>query len=414
MNVLLLSQFYWPEVRTAPTNLATIAEDLQRSGHRVTVITGFPNHPFGKVYAGYRQRLRQWEDVRDVQVLRVPLYADHSLSAARRFLHYGSFALSAATIGAWTTRKLDIDVILVYLPPWTNWLPIRALEALHGAPLVYLVTDLWPEAFGSIGRRLKPWQHRLLDRLVRATTRRAATICVNSPGYKPLLAQRGVPEEDLEIVYDFVDETVFYPAEREAELAREYGMNEKFNVIYGGNLGAAQGLDTLLRAAQRLRDVDDLQLVFIGDGTDEALLKQQAEERRLANVRFVDRQPMSEMHRFFALADCLILHLVPSPLYRLQLPSKTIAYLACGKPIVCGVAGSAAGVVEEAGAGLCCEPGDAEGMARTVRQMYELPHERRAQLGENGRVAFLRKYSRREQTAKIERALERAVWEAAS
>jgi len=131
VNVLLLTQFYWPEVRSAPNNLAALAEDLQRSGHQVTVITGFPNHPFGKIYDGYWQRLRQWDDVGGVPVLRVPLYAGHSLSSIRRMLHYGSFALSAASIGAWTTRRLDVDVILVYLPPWTNWLPIRVLELVH-------------------------------------------------------------------------------------------------------------------------------------------------------------------------------------------------------------------------------------------------------------------------------------------
>lgn len=414
MNVLLLSQFYWPEVRTAPTNLASIAEDLQRSDHHVTVITGFPNHPFGSVYDGYRQSIRQWDEVRGVEVLRLPLYPDHSLSSLRRLLHYGSFALSAATTGAWSTRGRAFDVIVVYLPPWTNWLPIRVLEAVHGAPLVYLVSDLWPEAFSSIGRDLKPWQHRLLQRLVESTTRRAAAICVNSPGFKPVFIGRGVPEDNLEIVHDFVDEDTFFPTEPEQELARAFGMEDKFNVMYGGNLGAAQGLETLLGAARRLADIDDLQFVFIGDGTAEASLKEQAEERELANVRFIDRQPMSQMHRFFALADCLVLHLVPSPLYRLQLPSKTIAYLACGRPIVCGVAGAAADVIEEAGAGLCCPPGDAEAMAQAVRRMYELPAERRKRLGENGREAFLSKYRRATQTKRVERILQRVVEEAAS
>ena len=93
LNVLLLTQFYWPEVRSAPNNLAALAEDLQKAGHRVTVITGFPNHPFGKIYDGYRQRLRQWDQVHGVRVLRVPLYPDHSMSSLRRLLHYGSFAL---------------------------------------------------------------------------------------------------------------------------------------------------------------------------------------------------------------------------------------------------------------------------------------------------------------------------------
>jgi glycosyltransferase involved in cell wall biosynthesis len=412
VNILLLTQFYWPEVRSAPTNLAAMAEDLQRRGHEVTVITGFPNHPFGKIYDGYHQRWRQWDDVRGVKVLRVPLYADHSLSSARRLLHYASFALSSSTIGAWTTRRTDVDAILVYLPPWTNWLPIRVLELQHGAPLVYLVTDFWPEAFASIGRTLKRWQVRALERLVTAVIERASAICVNSPGFRRMLVDRGVPEERVRIVYDFVDGEHFFPSEPDRELAREHGMSGKFNVLYGGNLGAAQGLETVIEAAARLQDLSDLQFVFVGDGTNAGQLERLVAERELGNVRFIERQPMSEIHRFFAVADALLVHLVPSPFYRRQIPSKIIAYLACGRPILCAVAGSAADTVEEAGAGVCCAPGDPESMVLAVRELYAMPAAERARLGDNGRRAFLHKYTRATQVERVEALLERVVAEA--
>jgi glycosyltransferase involved in cell wall biosynthesis len=409
VNVLLLTQFYWPEVRSAPNNLAALAEDLQRSGHQVTVITGFPNHPFGKIYDGYRQRLRQWDDVGGVPVLRVPLYADHSLSSIRRLLHYGSFALSAASIGAWTTRRLDVDVILVYLPPWTNWLPIRVLELVHRAPLVYIVTDLWPEALVGVGKSLALWQTRTLQRLVAAVIHRAAAICVNSPGAKRLLAERGVPEERLEVLTDFADDLVFHPTEADPTLAREHGMASKFNVMYGGNLGAAQGLETVIEAAAQLRDMPDLQFVFVGDGTHEEDLKRLAAELELPNVRFIDRQPMSEMHRFFAIADVLVMHLIASPIFEIQVPSKTIAYMACGRPILCGVAGSAASIIAEADAGLCCRPGDSRAMAEKVLELYAMPAAARLRLGNNGRAAYLAKYTRPVQTNLLEETLARAV-----
>jgi glycosyltransferase involved in cell wall biosynthesis len=409
MNVLLLTQFYWPEVRSAPNNLAALAEDLQRAGHRVTVITGFPNHPFGKIYDGYRQRLRQWDDVRGVPVLRVPLYTDHSMSSLRRLLHYGSFALSAASIGAWTTRRLEVDVILVYLPPWTNWLPIRVLELQHDAPLVYWVSDLWPEALLGVGKALRPWQVGALKRLADAVLRRATTVCVNSPGFQRVLVQRGVPADRLELLVDFADDEVFHPTARDPSLAARHGLAGRFNLLYGGNLGAAQGLETVLEAAALLADLPELQFVFVGDGTHGALLERRAAELELANVRFIDRQPMEEMHRFFALADVLVIHLIASPIFEIQVPSKTIAYMACGRPILCGVAGSAATIIEDSAAGLCCPPGNPHAMAARVREFYAMAPEARARLADNGRSAYLAKYTRDVQARLLEKTLLQAA-----
>lgn len=405
MNILLLTQFYWPEVRSAPNNLAALAEDLQHAGHDVTVITGFPNHPFGRIYDGYRQRLRQWDDVRGVPVLRIPLYPDHSLSSARRLLHYGSFALTAATIGAWTTRKMDIDVIIVYLPPWTNWLPIRVLQLIHAVPLVYIVTDVWPESLMGIGRNLPSWQMRATNRLVASVIGRASAICVNSAGYEALLRERGVPADRLEILIDFADDDVFHPTDPDPELAHRYGMAGRFNVLYGGNLGAAQGLEAVIEAAALLADLPNVQFVFIGDGTHEKELKQLAAARRLDNVRFIDRQPMSEMRRFFALAEVLVMHLTDSPVFELQVPSKTIAYMACGRPILCAVAGSAATIIEEAGAGLCCRPSDPQDISAKVRELHAMTPRERSRLGDNGRTAYLAKYTRAAQARKLERVL---------
>ena len=405
MRVLLLSQFYWPEERSAPANLAAVSEFLVRRGHEVTVVTGFPNHPFGRIYDGYRLRWRQWDDVKGVRVLRLPLYPDHSLSALRRMMHYASFALSAGTLGALLTRKFRPDVLLVYLPPLTNWFPLRILELLHRMPVVFWETDLWPDALTASGKQLPTWAERGIRFLDGAVHRRADKVCLNSPGLVQRLQEKGMAPERLEVVTDWADESLFFPVNRQPELARRFGLEGKFNVIYGGNFGPAQGLETVIRSAAHLKDLEDFQLVLIGSGEEETKLRKLVEKEGLENVRFVPRQPMNRIRDFFALADILVVHLKPAELYELQIPSKIMAYLACGRPILCGIDGQAADVVRDAGAGPCCPPGDSEALAHAMRRLYEMDPRQRDELGERGRETYLEKYTLEVQALRIESIL---------
>lgn len=409
MDVLFLTQVYWPEVRTAPTNLAAMAEGLQAKGHKVTIITAFPNHPFGQIYDGYRMRPWQWEDVHGVDVLRLPLFPDHSLSAARRALGYSSFALSAATLGMINSLRVKADVMYVYLPPLTVSAPAALLSCLHQAPIVYWITDLWPESLMAAGANIGPRTHHVIRGIEDWAYKRAQTICVNSPEFKHNLIDKGVLDEKIEVVVDWADEDIFFPVEPDQDLAREFDLNEKFNIIYGGNLGTVQALDTVIAAAELLQDLEEVQFVFIGDGTDEHKLKRQVAEREIKNVRFIPRQPMDQIHRFFALADLLLVHLKQDPIFEMQIPSKTMAYLACGRPILCAVSGAAEEVVRDAGAGIFCPSENPQAMAEQIRTFYAIPESDRRILGEQGRQTYLEKYTRSVQIDRVEAILKRAV-----
>jgi glycosyltransferase involved in cell wall biosynthesis len=409
MDILFLTQFYWPEARTAPTNLAAMAEDLQSKGHRVTVITGFPNHPFGKVYSGYKIRPWQWEEIRGVRVLRLPLFPDHSTSSIRRAFNYGSFALSASTLGVLHSLDLKTDVLYVYLPPLTMSIPAVILRRLLKAPIVYWITDLWPESLTAARSNLDSRMYRLIWNIANWAYANAETICVNSPGFRRNLIRKGVLEDRIRVVYDWADEDLFFPVQPDANLSQSTGLTGKFNVVYGGNLGTVQGLETVLAAAEQLVDVSDIQIVFIGDGNAEQELKQQVADKHLSNVRFIPRQPMEEIHRFFALADVLLVHLKRKPIFELQIPSKTIAYLACGRPILCAVPGAAATVVREAGAGIVCPSEEPRAMAESIRELYMMPRAKREAMGQRGRQAYLQKYTRQVQVDRVERILKEAV-----
>ena len=389
MRILVLSQWYPPE---PDFKIHIMARELVQRGHQVTSITGFPNYPSGKLYPGYRIRWRQWEQRDGVRVLRLPLYPSHDWSGLRRSLNYLSFAASASLFGPlWCGPA---DVMWVYHPPLTIGIPAWWIGLMRKIPFVYEIQDLWPESVVEVGMMDSALGERLLSLLARFVYARASAITVISPGFKRNLVDKGVPADKIRVIPNWADEDIYRPAPPDPNLAERHGLAERFNVVFAGTMGAAQGLDNVLDAAILLRDTPRIQFVFIGDGIDEAALRRRATEQRLDNVRFLGRYPASDMPRFFALADVLLVHLKRSPLFEITIPSKTIAYLACGCPILSTTSGDPADVVREAGAGLACPPEDPRALAEAVRQLYNMPREQREAMGRAGQQAFLKHYTR--------------------
>jgi len=177
----------------------------------------------------------------------------------------------------------------------------------------------------------------------------------------------------------------------------------------GGNLGKVQGLDVVVDAAAELRDLDDVQFVFIGDGTEIGVLQERVKQRELTNVRFIERKPPEEIHKYFALAQVLFAHLEKKQVFKMQIPSKIIAYMACGRPVLCAIEGEAAKMVEQAGAGITCASQDAHALAESVRYLYSLPGQELEALGQKGRETFLGSYTRSLQVERIEGFLMEAL-----
>ncbi len=389
MDILLLSQWYPPEPEF---KVSALAKGLAMRGHRVLVITGFPNYPTGKLYPGYKIRLWRWEQEQGgVRVLRVALYPDHSRSAVKRTLNYGSFAASASLLGPILSGPAD--VMFVYHAPLTVGIPALLISRTRGVPFVFAIHDMWPETLAASGM---VGNHLVLDAIGRFALyvyRQAAEIVVVSPGFKRNLIAKGVLAEKIHVIPNWADENLYHPVEPDPELAASYGLSGKFNIMYAGNLGLAQRLDVVLQAAVLLEDLPDLQFVLIGDGADADRLREMAQEARLANVRFIDQQPASRMASFYALADVLLAHLKRDPLFEITIPSKVFPYLACARPILMAVAGDAADIVRDAQAGLCCPPEDPVAMADAIRRLYFMPSEARREMGLSGRQTFLAKYS---------------------
>jgi glycosyltransferase involved in cell wall biosynthesis len=381
VRILLLTQWFDPE----PSFKGLLfAKELKRRGHQVSVLTGFPNYPGGKLYPGYSVRLWQRETMEGVDILRVPLYPSHDRSALGRVANYLSFALSAAVLGPLLTA--EADVVYVYHPPATVGLAALAFRCLRGVPCVYDVQDLWPDTLLATGMVRGALIPTLVGWWCDGVYRVVNHIVVLSPGFKRRLHERGVPAAKIDVIYNWCDEPDggAFPAVLPA--GEKNAMAGRCNVVFAGNMGPAQDLDTVLRAARLvLRSHPAVQFVLVGGGLDTERLKTAVVAEGLTNVIFFPRRPPSAIGAVLAAADVLLVHLRDEPLFAVTIPSKTQAYLAAGRPILIAVRGDATDLVRKAQAGLTCEPGDAEQLAATVRAFVALPPAQREAMGRAGR-----------------------------
>jgi colanic acid biosynthesis glycosyl transferase WcaI len=374
-RVLLLTQWFDPE----PTFKGMVfARELVRQGFEVEVLTGFPNYPGGKVYPGYKVKLLQRERIDGVQVTRVPLYPNHDQSAIKRVVNYASFAASSLIYGLFMARRPD--VIYAYHPPLTVGIAASLIRLFRRIPVVYDIQDMWPDTLRATGmvRNLRvlsvvavicKWVYRQMDHLV-----------VLSPGFKRLLVQRGVPEAKVEVIYNWADEAALIAAR--GKLPDTFPGPEYFRVLFAGNMGKAQALDSLLDAAVLLQTRRSrVCFVMLGGGVEVNRLKQKALELQLGNVVFLPPVPMSEVGSLLKAADALLVHLRKDPLFEITIPSKTQAYMAAGKPLLAAVSGDAAELVVDSGSGLTAEPENAEALAAVAEALSVLPAEALYEMG---------------------------------
>jgi glycosyltransferase involved in cell wall biosynthesis len=381
MRILILSQWFEPEPTTKGLRFARALRSL---GHEVEILTGFPNYPGGKLYPGFRLRPFQRETMDGVSVLRVALFPSHDRSGVGRAANYLSFALSA-TLGVLAVRKPD--VAYVYHPPGTISIPALAMNVLRGVPFVYDIQDLWPETLAATGMISNGVVLRLVGAFLKRVYARAAAVVVLSEGFRARLIGAGVPERKITVIPNWTFETAISPradSERDPEA--------EFEILFAGNLGKAQALETVLAAARILGcRAPRARFVFLGGGVETESLRKQAEG--LANVTFRARIDPYLMDQALADADALLVHLKDDPLFEITIPSKTQAYLRAGRPILMGVRGDAARMVADAGAGFAFSPEDPEALADRVVELMAMTPDARARMGAAGRAYYARHLS---------------------
>jgi len=376
-RILLITQWFDPE----PTFKGILfAKELVSRGFEVEVITGFPNYPGGTLYDGYRVKFIQKEVIDGVLVTRVPLFPSHDKSKLGRVFNYLSFAFSSLIYGLFFSKRAD--VIYAYHPPLTVGISALIIKLFRRVPIVLDIQDMWPDTLKATGMisnsRLLGSVYKVCNFIYSGVTK----IVVLSPGFKDLLIDRGVPENKIEIIYNWADEDVLRT--KTGERPQDMVSIEGFKVLFAGNVGQAQGLDVVLDAALLLKDdVPNIHFLVLGRGLKLDDLKRREKELNLGNVHFFPAVGMEKVGSFLGFADALLIHLNSDPLFEITIPGKTQAYMAVGKPIIMGVSGDASNLVSRADCGVCFEPEDSVALAEAAKGLMLLDSTDIQRLGKN-------------------------------
>jgi len=393
LRTLMATHWFEPEGGAAG-HPGIVARSLVARDHEVHVVTGFPTYPKGEIFDGYQNRFYQRESLGGMTVHRGAVYPSHDNRAVHRAANYLSFAAMGSLTAFRTPR--DLDVGLVYLSPATAAIPALLVHATRHLPFVVYVQDLWPDsvtASGFLDGQRQGRVERALHRYCGAVYRRASHIAVSAPGMTRLLRERGVPPEKITVLPNWADEHHFGPRPRDPVLARALGLQAPTVLMYAGNFGELQDLDTVVEAARLIAHRTDILVALVGAGVTEPRLRSTVARHDLRNVRFVPPQPFEGIAGVLALADAQVVSLKDVPVLRSTLPSKLQANLASGQPIIGAVAGDSAAVIEDAKAGVTSPPGDALALARAMEWFADLPESEHDRLRFNARSAYDQRFS---------------------
>jgi colanic acid biosynthesis glycosyl transferase WcaI len=397
MKITILHMRYRPDLTGTGPLVAELASDLAARGEEVTVITSFPHYGKRPASTDYGRGIVSRRIENGVSVWRTLAFPYASGTVAGRAIDYSLYMGLSGAAGVGGARP---DVLLAVAPPMTVGFSGWWVSRLQQCPMVFNAQDIWPDGLISMGKLRNRMLIRAFRGLERFTYKAARRITLLSEGMKENLLRKGVPASKIAVLPNWVDLEAVRPVEKENAFRRELGLEGRFVVLFAGNLGFAAGLEAVLRAAELLQKERDLVLLLVGEGSVKEKLVQSARALNLENVRFVTTQPPERLSEVFGAADVSLVTL-RSTMGAFSVPSKTMAILASGRPVLASVPADSEvrRVVDEAQCGLWVPPEDPDALAAKV-EILRADRQRLEWFGRNGRRYAMDHFDRTEVVAR--------------
>ncbi|WP_299266800.1 glycosyltransferase family 4 protein [uncultured Psychrosphaera sp.] len=369
MHILFLTDNFPPEGNAPATRTYEHAREWVNEGHKVTIITGAPNFPEGKVFEGYQNNWYRKEYLEGIEVRRVKTYITANEGFTKRILDFMSFMVTSFIAGLFVKKP---DVIVGTSPQFFTAVSAWALAAVRFKPFVFELRDIWPASITAVGAMGRTLSIRLLEKIEVFLYRRAKKIFSVTYSFKSELIERGIDEGKIDVVLNGVDLTVYKPAtQKSIDFVNEYKLEDKFVVGYVGTHGMAHALDKIVKTAELLVDYKDIVIVFAGGGAAKPEVELLVKEKKLNNVVFIPRQPKKYMPKLWSLCDISLISLKNTELFKTVIPSKIFESMGMGLPmIITAPIGEATEIVTETNSGIIVEPESPELLAKAIKELY--------------------------------------------
>ena len=359
-HILVITQYFYPE----PFRINDMCIEWVKRGYKVTVLTGIPNYPQGEFYDGYSTKEKRSENWNGVDIIRIPLIA-RGHSSLKLFLNYISFVVSGFF---WKLRtKVKADYVFTFeVSPMTQALIGVWYTKKHKVPNYLYVQDLWPENVEIVTGITSPVVIKPISSMVNYIYKNCTDIFATSPSFVKEIQKRVKDKEKVHYLPQYAED-FYIPVKKQA--VPEIPQNDKFKVIFTGNIGQAQGLDILPKTAQLLRD-ENIEFVIVGDGRYREEFEKEISQCGVSDMFvLVERQPAEYIPQLLAACDAAFISFQNAELWRMTIPAKLQSYMACGMPIIASAFGETQRIIEEAECGLCAPIGDEKALAQHILKL---------------------------------------------
>lgn len=377
MNILIITQYFYPE----NFRINDLAEYYIEKGHKITVLTGYPNYPEGKYYQGYRFLRNFYEQYNSININRVPIFP-RGKNKILLVLNYLSYLINSS-IYVFFIKKNKFDIIFVYEPsPITVMIPAMVLKSRTRTPIYFWMLDLWPDSLVATKTTQNKFILNIIERLVAKIYQTSDKILISSYSFERHILSRGGYKDRILYFPNWADKVIEEISKTNQLNIKKPELPKGFNLLFAGNLGEAQDLETLIKVGIELKKNKDINFIILGKGRKLDWLKTNINENKLNDKFFLlGDVKVEEVFNYLKCSDVLYLSLKKDEVFKSTVPGKLPTYLLSGKPIISAVDGETYDIIKRAEAGIPCEAGDVNGIVKAVLELNNLEEEEREKIG---------------------------------
>tara|TARA_B100000029_G_C17476535_1_gene923976 strand:+ start:121 stop:1341 length:1221 start_codon:yes stop_codon:yes gene_type:complete len=391
MKILFITDNFPPERNAPAKRTFEHTKNWAQSGHEVTVITGVPNFPVGKVFDGYKNKLFQKETVKNINVKRVWTYIAENKGFMLRIIDYVSFMISSFICGIFTKKN---DIVIATSPQFFSAISGYLISLFKKSHYILEIRDLWPESIVTVGAmKESSLAIKILSKIALFLYRRAKIIVCVTDSFKQDLINKGIDSDKIIVIRNgFNFENILNPTKTIKQVEKAYNLNcNDFIISFIGTIGMAHGLNVILKASKNIDK--KVKFLIVGDGAEKEILKQKAQNDSINNVIFISSISWQEIINLNQIISVNLVHLIDSPEFRKVIPSKIFESMAFKKPIIMGVLGEANKIIQDAKCGIEMIPENPESLKEVINILLDNPSMIK-ELGENGYKCVKNNYNR--------------------